>query len=120
MSAQPSSRPYRRLGAISRRHWPVVASAAALAMFAVAAALRIRAMQGFDVPLILAANRFAHRSPNLDHAVQALARFDLFQGLPLMALAYGAFAATSEARARLHLAVGSVAATAAAELGRVM
>jgi membrane-associated phospholipid phosphatase len=109
----------RRRRSISREQWLVILGAGALAPFCVVAALRILAVTAFDFPIILAVNSFARRSPIVDHAVRALAAFDLFQGLPLVALACGAIAASRSGRVRVRLAIGIIGASAAAELSRL-
>lgn len=103
---------------ISRQHRLVIAAAGALATFCVVAALRVLAVSAFDFPAILAINGLAHRSPMLDHAVGAVASRDLFQGLPVVALAFGA-SATSLC-GRVHVAIGVMAAAVASELSRLL
>jgi undecaprenyl-diphosphatase len=98
----------------------VILAAGALTSFCLVATLRILAETSFDYPLILAANTFARRSRIVDHALQAVATFDLFQGLPIVALAYGAFFATPDGRERVRLAAGIVAASGAAILSRLL
>jgi undecaprenyl-diphosphatase len=120
MYAFPSRDALQRRRSVPHQDWLLILSAGAVAAFCFAAALRIQAVRAFDFPIILAANRFAGRSLFLDHALQAVAAFDLFQGLPLVALAYGAFAASQSGRVRFRLAIGVIAAAAAAELSRLL
>jgi len=110
----------QRRRAISRQQRLAIFSAVALAPFCMVAALRILAPTAFDFPVILALNSFAHRSQLADEALQGIAAFDLFQGLPIVALAYGAFAASSRDRERVRLVIGVFAAAAAAEVSRLM
>jgi membrane-associated phospholipid phosphatase len=105
--------------ALPRRQWLAVSAAGALAGFCLAAALRILAAKDFDYPLILSLNAFARRSGGVDHAMQALANFDLFQGLPIVALACGAAAAAFNGRERVRVAIGVLAASGAALLSRL-
>jgi undecaprenyl-diphosphatase len=103
---------------ISRQHWLVIVSAGALTTFCFVAALRVLAVSALDFPAILAINSLAHRFPILDHAVGAVAANDLFQGLPLVALAFGASAASLCDRVRV--AIGVIAAAVASELSRLL
>jgi undecaprenyl-diphosphatase len=103
---------------ISRQHWLVIVSAGALATFCFIAALRILVVSALDFPAILAINSLAHRIPILDHAVGAVAANELFQGLPIVALAFGASAASP--RNRVRVAIGCIAAAVAAELSRLL
>jgi membrane-associated phospholipid phosphatase len=105
---------------LSREQWLVIAATVALVMFGLAAELRVQAARSFDFPVILALNVVAHRSRILDHLLQALAGFDLFQGLTLVALAYGASAAATGRLARVRLAIGIVGAAAAAISSRLI
>jgi undecaprenyl-diphosphatase len=105
---------------IPRQVWLVIAAVGALVAFCLVLALRVLAVGAFDFPAILALNTFARRSQIVDHALQALAAFDLFQGIPLVALAYGAFAASRTGVARVRLVIGMVGAAAAAELSRLL
>jgi len=82
--------------------------------------LRISAEDYFDFPIILSINTFSRRSRIVDHALQAISTFDLFQGLPLVALAFGAFAASRSGQAGVRLAIGVFAAAAAAMLSRLI
>ena len=96
-----------------------MAAAAALLGFCLAAAARVWAADLVDRPVALAFNTFARRSPIADHGLQAIAAFDLFQGLPVAALAFGAFA-TASARTRVGLALGVAGAGAAAIVSRLL
>lgn len=104
----------------SREQRLVIAAAVAVAIFCVVAAVRIVAVRSFDLPILLAANVLAHRSRLLDHASQVFAYFNLFQGLALLALAYGAFAATPDGQAKVRLAIGVVGASAASMISRLV
>jgi undecaprenyl-diphosphatase len=105
---------------LSREQRLVITAAVAVAMFAVVAEIRIQAARSFDFPVMLALNVFARRSKILDHLLQALAGFDLFQGLTLVALAYGASAAATGGLARVRLAIGIVGAATAAISSRLI
>jgi undecaprenyl-diphosphatase len=94
-------------------------SAAAFAGLSLAGAARSLATEAFDYPVVGAANILAHRSRILDYAMQALAGFDLFQGIPLVALACGA-AATVGGRERARLVIGLFAAGLASLLSRLI
>jgi undecaprenyl-diphosphatase len=97
----------------------VLGAAAALVAFWLVAAARVWAGAFFDHPLTLALNRFARRSAIADHGVQAIAAFDLFQGLPVAALVFAAFAAAGT-RTRVRLAIGIAAAGCAGILSRLL
>ena len=106
-----------RRSSLSVPEWLLMSAAGAAALFCLTAAMRLFAVRAFDFPVTLAVNILAARSRIFDHSLQAVATFDLFQGVAILALAYGcAFAPRTDGEGRIRLAVGIFAAAAAQPL----
>lgn len=102
-----------------RPRWLVAAATAAMVLFSLDAVLRIRGLAVFDYPVILTLNGLADRSRLFDLVQKAIYEYDLFQGVPLVALAAGAFAA-ADAPGRARIVIGGVGAAGAAIASRLI
>lgn len=98
----------------------LIAALAAATAVGLLAVVRIAGTMVVDYPVTGAINSLAHRSRALDLGLLLFERFNAPKGIALFALAYGAFAAAHEARARFRLVAGCVAASAAAALSRIL
>jgi undecaprenyl-diphosphatase len=113
--------PFRdiRLGVHVRLHrGPLYAALLCLAATFAFLMFRLDAQAAIDHPLILALNRVAGRWPALDRAALVLQEFNLPKGGLIFALAAGAFAICPTVTGRAQLALGCMAASAAAVASR--
>jgi undecaprenyl-diphosphatase len=93
-------------------------SAAAFASAGLALALRLVAPAALDWPLSVEINGYAHRVFAFDLAVRTLDRFNLFQGVLMLALGAAAYVRASEDRIRFQLVFGAAGSGAAALASR--
>lgn len=91
-----------------------------LILFIIAATLRMAAPGIFDRPITMTINGLARRSPLLDYALHALDEYPLFQGVPVLGLAFGAMAVTRDKCARVALVLGCASAALAALSSRAL
>lgn len=83
-------------------------------------AARIAALHAIDYPISLGLNRIARRWQVLDYALRMFDEYNLFAGVPLMALIWAAVVALRSDAERLILAAGSVGAAMAAVASRTL
>lgn len=108
----------RRPAASGRARRILCLAMIALGVFAAVAGLRIGAPDAFDRPITMTVNLLARRWMVLDYALRALDEFNLLQGVPLVALAFAAFASTRDSAQRVTLVAGCVSAALAAVCSR--
>jgi len=97
----------------------VFAMAIALSLFIAALALRFGGREVLDGPLMGLLGRMTHRSVAFDLLMRAVDRFELFQGVPIFALAYAAFASADSTVRRAKVVCGCIAAALAAVTSRL-
>jgi membrane-associated phospholipid phosphatase len=76
--------------------------------------------QEWEFPIMRAINHYAHRSMLLDRTMHAITTRDLLQGVPFIALIWFLWFTTEDIALRGRLLVGTVAASSAGVLSRII
>jgi undecaprenyl-diphosphatase len=110
----------RRIGLPLRARDAAFATVIALTLFVATLILRVSGRTMLDAPFMALLDHLTHRSPAFDLTVRAIDQFNIFQGVPMFALAYAAFTTAQSRVSRTKVAIACIAAAGAAVLSRLM